>query len=140
MNMVFAKTRELGEALMMSEEYRIMKEAEEKAMGNGQAAFIMGKLMETRQQVEKMLMEPDCDAEKLRNLSDEMDRLQEQMQSIDDVKKLTEARENFSNLIAQVNKVLQFIVTGEMPEDENGEGGCTGSCETCGGACHHHLS
>ena len=137
MNLVFAKTRELGEALMMSEEYKVMKEAEEKAMGNAQAALLMGKLMESRQEVEKMLMQPDCDPEQLRKLSDEMDRLQEQMQAVEDVQKLTEARENFSKLIAQVNKVLQFIVTGEMPEDEEGEGGCTGSCETCGGACHH---
>ncbi len=138
MNLVFTKTRELGEALMMSEEYKAMKDAEAKAMGNAKAALLMGKLLETRQTVEGMLIEADCDGEALRRLSGEMDALQEELQAIDDVQELTRTRDKFSQLIAQVNKVLQFIITGEMPsdEEEDGFGGtCSGNCASCGGAC-----
>jgi len=51
---------------------------------------------------------------------------------MDDIVALTEARGEFTGLINQVNQVLQFIVTGRMDDPE---GGCSGSCATCGG-CH----
>ena len=50
---------------------------------------------------------------------------------IDDIVELNRARNEFTELINQVNQVLQFIVTGNMEEAAN----CTGSCATCGGGC-----
>ena len=41
-------------------------------------------------------------------------------------------------IVDQVNQVLRFIVTGETAEgDTEEEGGCGGSCASCGGGCHH---
>ena len=37
---------------------------------------------------------------------------------IDDIIAMTQARSAFSDLINQVNQVLQFIVTGQVPERE----------------------
>lgn len=137
MNQVFLKTRELGEAIMQSEEYRHMKEVEAKAMANAEAAFTMGQYLEKRQQIEQLLAKESPDPELLKHLSGEMDELQEHLQMIEDIQALTEARGQFSGLIDQVNKVLKFIITGEMEEEESG---CTGSCDSCGGNCHHHLN
>lgn len=140
MNMVFQKTRELGEALLQSDEYKAMKQVEERAMGNAEAALTMGKYMEVKQQIEEMLMTEDPDPELLRNLSQQMDELQEHLQMIADIQELTDARENFSGLINQVNKVLKFIITGEM-DDPDEEGGCGGGCASCGGCGHsHHVN
>ncbi len=137
MNPVFQKTRELGEALMQSEEYLAMKALEDRAMGNKEAADTMGQYIEKKQQLEAMLMSEDPDAEQLRGLSAEMDTLQEHLQMIDDIRELTEARSGFSNLIEQVNGVLRFIITGEMDEEE--EGGCgAGGCAGCSGCGHEH--
>ncbi len=136
MNPVFQKTRELGEALMQSEEYLAMKAMEDRAMGNSEAAETMGMYMEKKQTLEEMLMSEDPDAEQLRALSAQMDELQEQLQMIDDIRELTEARNNFSNLIEQVNGVLRFIITGETADED--EGGCgAGGCEGCSGCGHH---
>lgn len=135
MNAVFLKTRELGEALLESEEYRAMKAAEEKAMRNHEAAQTMGEYLEKKQQVEKLLVNEQPDTLTLKRLSDEMDQLQDQLKDIDDIVALTQARQDFGSLIDQVNQVLKFIVTGEMDEDE---GGCSGSCADCGGGCHSH--
>ena len=138
MNQVFLKTRELGEALKQSEEYLAMKQCEERAMQNAQAAFTMGKYIESKNQVQELLITQNPDTELLRRISDEMDAYQEQLQAIDDITTLTQARQTFSDLIEQVNQVLRFIVTGEMAdEDENS--GCGGSCSTCGGCGHNHL-
>ena len=139
MNLVFQKTRELGEALMQSEEYTAMKALEDRAMGNEEAAMTMGKFIETKQALEELLMSDDPDAEALRALSAQMDELQEHLQLIDDIHQLTEARNAFSSLIEQVNGVLRFIITGEMPDGEEEEG-CGGNCGACGGCGgHHHV-
>lgn len=132
MDQVFLKTRELGMALTECDVYKHMKECEEKAMANTEAAEMMGRYIEQRTKLQAMLSESDPDSEEIKKISDEMDSLQEQLQLIDDVSNLTLARKNFNDLINQVNQVLEFIVTGKI---DDSEGGCTGSCATCGGAC-----
>lgn len=133
MDQVFLKTRELGQALLESDVYKTMKEAEDKAMQNAEAAQTMSRYLEIRSQLQEMLSQKEPDSVKMKELSDEMDQVQERLQQIDDIMNLTQAREAFNNLIGQVNQVLQFVVTGKLDEPE---GGCTGSCSTCGGSCH----
>ena len=127
---VLLKTRELGEALLQSDEYKAMKAAEGNVMRSPEAAETMGQYLETRQQVEKLLVNEQPDTLSLKRLSDEMDEIQERLQMMDDIVELTQARSEFTGLISQVNHVLQFIVTGRM-EEEN----CGGDCSSCGG-CH----
>lgn len=132
MDKVFAKTRELGQALLESEVYFKMKEAEERAMKNQEAAQLMANFLEKRTELQQMMHDGNPDPGAMKRLSDEMDEAQERLQMMDDIVALTEARGEFTALINQVNQVLQFIVTGRM-DDPNG--GCSGSCESCGG-CH----
>jgi len=132
MDMVFQKTRELGQALLESETYQRMKEAEDRAMQNQEAAQLMAAFLEKRSQIQEMMQDGNPDPGALKRLSDEMDADQERLQMMDDIVALTEARGEFTGLINQVNQVLQFIVTGRMDDPE---GGCSGSCATCGG-CH----
>ena len=132
MDMIFQKTRELGEALLESEIYTKMKAAEEKAMKNEEAARLMSEMLERRSSIQEMMQQTNPDPAALKRLSDEMDDIQEQLQMMDDIVELTQARSEFNSLIGQVNQVLQFIVTGKIDEPE---GGCTGSCATCGGSC-----
>lgn len=128
---VFAKTRELAQALIESEAYQHMKEAEDKAMKDPEAAETMTQFMEKRGQLETLIANEDFDAGEMKRLSGEMDDLQTRLQMMDAIVKMTEARAEFSNLMAQVNQVLTFVITGQMEGTE----GCTGSCSTCGGSC-----
>ena len=132
MDNVFAKTRELGEALLESETYRNMKAAEDRAMQNNEAAATMAQFLEKRQELQALMQSENPDPGAMKRVSEEMDAAQERMQMIDDVIALTQARSEFNALINQINQVLQFIVTGRMDEPE---GGCTGSCDSCAG-CH----
>jgi len=140
MSEVFIKTRELAEAIMRSEEYLKMKEAEDVAIQNEEAAAIMAQYMERQQELEAIMMKNDPDVEGMNRLSSEMEALQKKLQETPDIANLTAARNGFTNLINQVNQVLRFTITGEMGDEaddcENaGEAGCTGSCATCRG-CH----
>ena len=138
MNMVFQKTRELGEALLQSEEYLKMKELEDRAMVNEKASIAMAKYIEAKQEIEELLIKDDPDPERLRALSAELDNCQEQLRMIDDVKELSEARDKFSGLIEQVNKVLKFIITGQTADEPEG---CQGSCAGCKSSCGHgHIN
>ena len=55
MNEVFLKTRELGEAILKSEEFALVKKAEEKAMKNTEAAETMGKYLEAKGEMDRMM-------------------------------------------------------------------------------------
>lgn len=131
MNEVFEKTRELGEAIQRSDEYLALKAAEAKAMKNIEAADAMAKYMELRRQMELMVTQGDKDWAKIKQISDEMETWQERMNMVDDIIHLNQAQKAFSTLIDEVNSVLRFIVTGEMPSEE--KGGCSGSCASCHG-------
>lgn len=135
MNAVFEKTRELAAAIMQSEEFITMKAAEERAMKNADAAAAMAEYLEKRHEIEALLESKHPAPERLRELSEEIDLAQQKMKMVPDVVAMSEARENFTELINQVNKVLRFMITGETGEtdEEPEEGGCTGSCATCSG-------
>ena len=130
MDAVFQKTRELGQALMERETYQKMKAAEDKAMANREASTTMAEFLEKRTELQAMMQSENPDPGAMKRLSDEMDGIQERLQMIDDIVALTEARNEFNSLIAQINQVLQFIVTGRMEESS-----CGGDCGSCGG-CH----
>lgn len=130
MDMVFEKTRELGQALLESETYKNMKAAEDKAMGNQEAAALMTQMLEHRSSIQEMMRATNPDPVALKRLSDEIDSIQEKLQMMDDIVELTQARSEFTNLINQINQVLQFIVTGRMDD-----GDCAGDCSACSG-CH----
>ena len=131
MDIIFEKTRELGQALLESEAFARMKKAEEKAMTNMQAAELMAGYLEKRSQIQEMMEVENPDPGAMKRLSEEMDSLQEQLHMIDDIVELTAARAEFNGLIGQINQVLQFIVTGRMEDGSE----CSGSCESCKG-CH----
>lgn len=131
MNEVFEKTRELGEAIQRSDEYLALKAAEAKAMKNVEAADAMAKYMELRRQMELMVTQGDKDWAKIKQISDEMESWQERMNMVDDIIHLNQAQKAFSTLIDEVNSVLRFIVTGEMPSED--KDGCSGSCASCHG-------
>lgn len=131
MDEVFKKTRELGQALLESEAYRNMKDAEDRAMQNKEAADLMGSYLEKRTQLQALMQSENPDPGAMKRLSDGMDEDQQRLQMMDDIAMLTQARNEFNSLINQINQVLQFIVTGKMDEPS----GCTGNCDSCPG-CH----
>ena len=132
MNMVFEKTRELGEALMESEEYKAMKAAEDTAMANAEAAELMSRYLETTSKLEDVLHSGEPNPDAISELGAAMEDIQGRFQQVPDIIEMTRTREEFDSLINQVNQVLHFIITGETEESAEG---CTGSCETCPG-CH----
>ena len=123
--------RALGEAIVASEEYQNMQLCEKAAESDPAAAEAMGRSMELHAAVNQEMGNEEPDAEKIARLGREMDEIQQTLSALPAVEEMTAARQRFSGLMDQVNKILEFIITGDVQEG----GGCSGNCSSCGG-CH----
>lgn len=131
---VFERTHALAHALLDSDIYQAMKAAEEEAMADAEAGKAMGEYLEHKGALEELLAQENPDAAKLNEHSTAMEDIQNRMQSIPSVAKMTEARGEFSNLIGQVNQIISFVITGEMGDGcDCGDEGCSGNCSGCSG-------
>ena len=123
--------RALGEAIVASEEDQNMQLCEKAAESDPAAAEAMGRYMELHAAVNQEMGNEEPDAEKIARLGREMDEIQQTLSALPAVEEMTAARQRFSGLMDQVNKILEFIITGDVQEG----GGCSGNCSSCGG-CH----
>ena len=123
--------RELGKAIVASEEYKNMQLTEQAAMSDPTVAELMARYMELKNALGDAMCQPDADADVISRYGSEMDEVQQQLTAIPAVDAMTSARQQFSELMTQVNHVLEFIITGELPQS----GGCSGNCSGCSG-CH----
>jgi len=130
MNNVQECARALGEAIVASEEYKNMQLAEAEAMNDPAAVEAMSRVMEIRTKMNDEMGKPEPNPELLAQYGSEMDDVQRTLNSLPSIDAMTSSRQAFSGLMNQVNKILEFIITGEVEQ-----GGCSGNCSGCSG-CH----
>ena len=130
MNNVQECARALGEAIVASEEYKNMQLAEAEAMNDPAAAEAMSRFMELRAKMDEAMGMPEPNPELLAAYGKEMDDVQRTLNSLPSIDAMTASRQAFSGLMNQVNKILEFIIAGEVEQ-----GGCSGNCSGCSG-CH----
>ena len=132
MNNVRDCARALGEAIVASDAYKNMQVTEQAAMSDPKVAELMSRYMELKNALGDAMCEPDADAEVISRYGKEMDEVQQELTSMPAVDAMTSARQEFSEMMNQVNHILEFIITGELPQQG---GGCSGNCSGCSG-CH----
>lgn len=130
MNKVQECARALGEAIVASEEYKAMQLTENAAMNDQAATEAMTRFMELRTSLNDAMSQPEPDAAIIAQLGKEMDEVQQALNNMPSIDAMTTARQNFSALMNSVNKILEFMITGEVEQ-----GGCSGNCSGCSG-CH----
>lgn len=123
--------RALGEAIVASDEYKNMQIAESAAMSDPAVADAMARYMEIKNTLGEVMCQPDADADLISKYGQEMDEIQQKLTAMPAVDAMTGARQKFSEMMNQVNSVLEYIITGELPQ----QGGCSGNCSGCSG-CH----
>jgi len=101
-------------------------------MSDPTVAELMARYMELKTALGDAMCQPDADADVITRYGQEMDEVQQQLTAMPAVDAMTSARQQFSELMTQVNHVLEFIITGELPQSS---GGCSGNCSGCSG-CH----
>lgn len=121
----------LGQAIVESEEYKNMQTAEAAAMSDSAITDAMARYLEVKKALGDLMCTEDPDAEQMAAYGKEMDELQQKINEMPAAQAMTTARQEFSQVMDQVNKILEFMITGEIAES----GGCSGNCGSCGG-CH----
>ena len=127
---IFEKSRELGELLVASDEYKKVQQAEEAFNDDEFAQKKVAEFNELQQSVQNMMQTPDPDQAAIAAEADRLRNMQAELIEMPSIKAMNDAQTEFSNLLTQVNQVLRFIITGQVDD-----GGCGGNCASCGGSC-----
>lgn len=127
---IFEKSRELGELLVASDEYKKVQQAEEAFNDDEFAQKKVAEFNELQQNVQNLMQTPDPDQAAIAAEADRLRNMQAELIEMPSIKAMNDAQTEFSNLLTQVNQVLRFIITGQVDD-----GGCGGNCASCGGSC-----
>ncbi len=127
---LFEKSRELGELLIATDEYRRVQQAESAFNADELAQAKVGEFNQLQKAIQEMMQIPEPDQAAIAAMADRLRHMQAELTEMPSVKEMNEAQTAFSGLLTQVNQVLRFIITGEVEE-----GGCGGNCSSCGGSC-----
>lgn len=134
MKNVLAQAEKLAETILVSNEYQGMHAAEQAVMRDAEATQTIALFMEKRQQVESILADNDLDHGALAKAGEELEAAEKVMNELALLKTMQEARNEFTQMMQNVNQIIRLVVTGETEEAEE-SGGCSGSCSSCSG-CH----
>ena len=138
MQNVMHKAQELAEAILESNVYQRMHAAEMQVNKDEAAVKAVSDFVEKRQTVENLLASNNLDHEELAKAGKAMEEAEKTLNAVPLVHEMQEARQEFTQMMENVNRILRLVITGETEEecDCGGDcGGCSGSCSTCGG-CH----
>lgn len=138
MNNVMHKAQELAEAILESSIYQRMHTAELQVNKDEEAVKAVSDFVEKRQAVESILASNNMDHTALAEAGKAMEEAEKKLNEVALIKEMQESRQEFTQMMENVNRILRLVITGETEEecDYGGDcGGCSGSCSSCGG-CH----
>lgn len=126
---IFEKARELGEAIIESNEYKELKEAELRQENDKEALSLLKEYSEVRSRLASEIQKGDVSEERIAEIREELEEAYSKMTTNDAITAYINAQRTFQAIIDQMNSIISFHITGKMP------GGCSGNCSSCGGSC-----
>lgn len=126
---IFDKARELGEAIVESNEYKTLKLAEAKQEQDEEAMKLLEEYRDIRRQLGEEINKGDVSEERMKEIREAVEEAYEKVTTNDTIVEFLNAQSAFQAIIDQMNTIISYHITGKMP------GGCGGSCDGCAG-CH----
>lgn len=123
------KARELGLALARSSEFIRMKQAQSSLAGDEAVSALIEELRKKRQQLVSMLDSHDSDGTEALGLTNDIERLQGQLEENPQFLELIESERQFGALINAVDEEINACIGAGKSE-------CSGNCGSCAG-CRH---
>lgn len=123
---IMQKAHELGEMIKESEQMKVMNEAEEAQKNDAVSEELLKEF-----NLKRMNLARDLQAGKIEQaeaIVKNNEAFAEMVKKSETIKNYVEAKKNFDDMVQEVNKILNFYITGQDPN-------CTHDCSTCGG-CH----
>lgn len=122
--------RELGLALANSAEFVRMKNAQAAVEISEPVSALLKELNDKRDRLVKILADEETDNLEALRLTDDIDRLEEQLRENPLFMELMEAQAAFSNVLRTINDEINACIGGETSES------CDGDCSGCAGCKH----
>jgi cell fate (sporulation/competence/biofilm development) regulator YlbF (YheA/YmcA/DUF963 family) len=129
---VIELARELGLALANSAEFIRMKNAQNAVEQNEGINAALTELREKRERLVNILAEEETDNLEALRLTNDIDRLEGQLQDNPLFLELLEAQAAFSTVLRTINDEINACIGGETSESTS----CEGDCGSCGGCKH----
>lgn len=128
-------TRELGKAIQADERYLRLKSAKEANDSDAALNELIGKLNLIQMSYQHEA-ENGADETKMNEYDKEFREVYGEVMLNENMKNYEAARQDVDDMMNYLMQILSLCVNGEDPdtcEPKPQEGGCTGSCATCGG-------
>ena len=127
MSEIFEKARELGAAITESSEYKELKKAEAEQENDEEALSLLKEYSDVRKRLAEEIQKGEADEKRMASIREELEESYAKMTTNDHITAYINAQRNFREVIDRMNSIISFHITGKIP------GGCSGSCESCGG-------
>ncbi len=126
---IYEKAKELGEAIIESEEYKTLKTAEREQEEDAEALRLLQEYSAVRTKLADEINKGEIGEERMKEIRAELEAAYEKMMENGHISAYIAAQRTFQEVIDRMNGIISFHITGKMP------GSCSGSCASCGG-CH----
>lgn len=128
---VIEKARQLGQAIADSETFIAMRAAEQAMMNDRGAVAVVSDYQEKKALVTKLISAEPLDKKALAEASAALSGAEEALNMHPLVLLARDRQKLFSDMMTVVNREIQSLVTGDVPDS------CGGHCDTCGAGCRH---
>lgn len=125
MSEILTKARELGQAIVDSEEYKALKAAEEAQEKDEEAIALLVEYNNVRKALAEEINGGEVSDERMAEIRTKLEECYEKVMSHSTISEYYEAQKKFEAIVGQMNSILTYFMTGEI------SGGCSGNCSGC---------
>lgn len=132
--MVLEKAHELGKALSSSEEFTRMVELRAQMEKDEALRLQVNEFIITQRELMDMMNAEDADPDRMRELSNDLERIQGDLQANELFSAVMEAQHDFERLVKEMNAIIgEYVGMGDDHDHDCGgcEGDCSHDCEGC---------
>ena len=124
---IIEKTKELGKLLSESDQVKALAAARLAYEQNAEIQDLNGQFNIHKMSIAALSKQDNPDEERIAGHEDKLRDIYDKIMSSEVMTDYHTKTQTVEQLIAQINNILNFYISGENPQ------GCTGSCATCGG-------
>lgn len=126
---IFDKARDLGLAVIESDVYKKMKDAEAAQETDADAMALLKEYSDLRVELGKEVQAGEPTSERMTEIRDLINTKYNEVSSHPTISAYIAAKNEFDLILQQMNTILSYYINGE--DNSN----CGGDCASCGG-CH----
>lgn len=127
---ILEQAQKLGEAILETEEYKRFIDAEKKQAADEGAMKEIEEYNNLRNGYAMEVKDNEPSKERVEEIRKELGDAFDKLESNPVIHEYIEANKNYTQLIDDIQGVIEMYANG-------GNGGCSGSCGSCSGHCNH---